>query len=73
MTLLEQLVAALAVHGTIATQEQAERLAIRVSGSVEAYLADITKPTVDTPSEIIEGGTDKFMEPVAYDILPPGG
>lgn len=72
MTLLEQLVAELAKHGTIATQEQAERLAIRVSGSVEAYLADMRKPT-EPDQEPLEGGDGKFMEPVAYDILPPGG
>lgn len=35
---LDNLVAMLAENGTVATREQAERMAVRVAGSVDAYI-----------------------------------
>ena len=73
---LDKLVAMLAESGTVATREQAERLAIRVSGSVEAYLLRSEQfrswaKNYRAPTQPEGGVSPKFSDPLAYDVIPP--
>lgn len=66
---LDKLVAMLAESGTVATREQAERLAIRVNGSVEAYIADLerTRAELDDYQPLEEppdGVSEKFSQSI---------
>lgn len=66
---LDKLVAMLAQSGTVATREQAERLAIRVAGSVDAYIADLERTRAELqgyrPLEPgPDGVPDKFSQPI---------
>lgn len=73
---IDKLVAMLAESGTIATREQAERLAIRVSGSVDAHIAELERTRAEIRDyeplpEPPEGVSGKFSDPLAYEIEPP--
>jgi hypothetical protein len=72
---LDKLVAMLAESGTEATREQAERLAIRVAGSVDAYITDLETTRAGLKGyRPLEPGADgvpeKFSDPVAYSVEP---
>ena len=56
--LVMTLVARLAQSGTVATPEQARALAVRVSGSVAAYLADLEHTSIS-----LEGYTPLEPDP----------
>lgn len=73
---LDELVAMLAESGTQATREQAEKLAIRVAGSVSAYIADIkkTRQEIDgyKPLGIPDAEVhDQFKDALSYEIEKP--
>lgn len=60
---LDQLVAMLAQSGTVATREQAERLAVRVAGSVDAYLEDLKRTRAELAGyQPLEPGPDGVPE-----------
>lgn len=66
---IDKLVAMLAETGTTATREQAERLAVRVSGSVDAYIAELERTRADLQDykpldPPPEGVSDKFSQPI---------
>lgn len=72
---LDKLVAMLADNGTVATREQAERMATRVAGSVDAYIQRSeqfqNRIAAYQPLPEPEGGVSKkFSDPVAYRIVP---
>ena len=78
MTLLEQLVVRLKGRGVDVTPEQAEAMAIRISGSVAAHMAtmDATdRHSADyRPLDIPEADvSDKFKEPLAVVVKPAKG
>ncbi len=73
---IDKLIAMLAESGTVATRKQAKRLAVRVAGSVDAYIADLERTRAElqdyqTLPEPPEGVSGKFSEPLAYEIEPP--
>lgn len=70
---LDKLVAMLAESGTDATREQAERLAQRVSGSVEAHIAMIERRRAELADyKPLKGeASDKFSAPLSYEVEPP--
>jgi hypothetical protein len=66
---LDKLVAMLAQSGTVATREQAERLAVRVAGSVDAYISDLERTRAELSDyEPLEPGPEgvpeKFSQPI---------
>lgn len=72
---LDKLVAMLAESGTVATREQAERMAVRVAGSVDAYIqrSEQFRDRVESyqPQPQPAGGVSpKFSDPIAYRIAP---
>lgn len=72
---LDKMVAMLAESGTVATREQAERMAVRVAGSVEAYIerSEQFRDRVAgyQPQPQPAGGVSpKFSNPIAYRIAP---
>jgi hypothetical protein len=74
---LDKLVAMLAESGTVATREQAERLAVRVAGSVDAYIqrSEQFRDRVagyQAQPQPAGGVSKKFSDPVAYRIVPDG-
>jgi len=70
---LEQLVEQLRNRGFIVTPEQAEAMAIRLAGSVEAYLEDMKQAAQEAADYVpLEGeASDKFSEPLGYDLEAP--
>lgn len=71
---LDKLVAVLAESGTVATREQAERLAIRVSGSVDAYFEWLEHfrsmaKNYRAPPQPEGGVSNKFSDPIAYRVI----
>lgn len=73
---IDELLAMLAESGTVATQEQAQNLAIRVAGSVSAYIVDLKKTRHDIekyqPLGIPESELhEKFKDALSYEITPP--
>lgn len=69
---IDKLVAMLAESGTTATREQAERLAIRVAGSVDGYIAELARTRADLADyQPLDGEpSDKFKAPLSYDTDP---
>lgn len=72
---IDKLVAILAESEIDATREQAERLAIRVSGSVDGYIAYLERTSAELKDyaplpEPEEGVSGKFSDPLAYEIEP---
>ena len=72
---LDKLVAMLAESGTVATREQAERMAVRVAGSVDAYIQRSEQfrdrvSSYQAPPQPEAGVSKKFSDPVAYRIVP---
>lgn len=72
---LDKLVAMLAESGTVATREQAQRVAFRVAGGVDAYIAELERTRAELegyrPIEPgAEGVPGKFSDPVAYSVDP---
>lgn len=72
---LDKLVAMLAENGTVATREQAERMAVRVAGSVDAYIRRSEQfrdrvagyQPLPQPAGAV---SPKFSDPIAYRIAP---
>lgn len=72
---LDKMVAMLAESGTVATREQAERMAICVAGPVDAYIqrSEQFRDRVAgyQPQPQPAGGVSpKFSDPLAYHIVP---
>lgn len=76
MTPLEILTDKLNAKGLEVTPEEAEGIATRSAGSVEAYLEMLAANEKDL-AELIEPApgpvSEKFSAPLAYDIKPPPG
>lgn len=73
---IDKLVAILAESDIDATREQAERLAIRVSGSVDGYIAYLERTSAELkdyePLPVpTDGVSSKFSDPLAYEIEQP--
>jgi len=71
---LDRLVAVLAESGTVATREQAERLAVRVAGSVDAYIqrSEQFRDRVAgyrARPQPAGGVSSKFSDPIAYRVV----
>lgn len=71
---LDKLVAMLAESGTVATREQAERMAVRVAGSVDAYIqrSEQFRGRVESyqPQPQPAGGeSPKFSDPITYRVI----
>lgn len=73
MTQIERLVAVLADRSIEVTPEQAEAMAVRLAGSVDAYLATLEANEQAAKSyRPLEGeAADKFSEPVDYYLESP--
>lgn len=72
---LGKLLAMLAETGTVVTREQAERMATRVAGSVDAYIQCSEQfqrriSGYQAQPEPEGGVPKKFSDPVAYRIVP---
>jgi hypothetical protein len=66
---LDKLVAMLAESGTVATRTQAQALAVRVAGSVDAYIAELERTRADLAGyQPLEPGPEgvpkKFSQPI---------
>lgn len=79
MTDTDTLLAKLRDRGLDVTAEQAEAMAIRLAGSVQAYLAELERNDDDAasyrplpPGEDSGAPEGKFSEPVAYTVESPG-
>lgn len=76
MTPLETLTAKLNAKGLDVTPLEAEAIAQRTTGSVETYLEMLAANEKDL-EDLIEPPpgpvSDKFSEPLAYDVKPPAG
>jgi hypothetical protein len=76
MTPLEFIKADLEASGLEVTEAEAEAIAIRSSGSIDAY-ADFIRSTKKDLAELIEPApgpvSTKWSDPVAYDIKPAAG
>lgn len=72
---LDKLMAMLTEDGFTVTREQAERMAVRVAGSVDAYIADLerTRAQLKDYKPLDGEPSDKFSAPLAYDVEPPTG
>lgn len=73
---IDRLVEMLAESGTKATREQAERMAIRIAGSVDAYIAEKERWRAELkdykPLDPPPGGIpSKFSDPLSYTIEHP--
>lgn len=67
---LDRLVARLAESGTVATREQAERLAIRVAGSVDAYLEELDRTRAELQDyQPLESDPDKVPDKFKQTIV----
>ena len=73
MTDLEELQAALKARGFEVTAEQAEAMALRIAGTVPAYLAQLRAH--DAEAEAYQAPTEpapeKFSEPLAWSLESP--
>lgn len=73
MTDLEELQRALEGRGFTVTAEQAEAMALRIAGSVPAYLAQLraNDQAVDAYRPAEGEAPAKFSEPVTFDLESP--
>lgn len=73
MDKLDQLVAKLAARGIDVTPDQAEAMALRLEGSVEAYLAamDEHSRAVADYRPLDGEASDKFSQNMGYDLEDP--
>lgn len=73
MTDLEELQAALKARGFDVTADQAEAMALRIAGSVPAYLAQLrANDQAVAAYRPAEGeAPEKFSEPVTFDLESP--
>ena len=74
MTDLEELQRALEGRGFTVTAEQAEAMALRIAGSVPAYLAQLRandQAAADYRPATGPAPSDKFSEPLAWSLETP--
>ena len=73
MTEIETLLAKLADRGLDVTADQAEAMAIRLAGSVTAYLAELAQNDEAAEAYTPAAGeaSEKFSAPLAYDLESP--
>lgn len=73
MTAIEQLQAALQARHITVTDEQAEAMAVRIAGSVDAYLAQLAAndEAAESYTPLSGEAPAKFAEPLAYDLEAP--
>lgn len=73
MSPIDTLLQKLAARGITVTAEQAEAMAIRLAGSVEAYLGQLAEnDRAAAEYEPLDGPVpDKFSEPVSYELEDP--
>ena len=74
MTDLEELLAALKSRGFDVTADQAEAMALRIAGSVPAYLAQLRandQAAADYRPATGPAPSDKFSEPLAWSLESP--
>jgi hypothetical protein len=76
MSPLDTLTEILNKRGLEVTPDEAEQIAVRNAGSVEAYLEILARNEKDL-AEVIEPPpgpvSEKWSAPLAYDIVPPEG
>lgn len=73
MNTLDTLVAKLKARGTDVTPEQAEAMAVRLEGSVDAYLARLAAndAAVDDYRPLAGEPSDKFSQDMGYELEDP--